>query len=403
MDADSQMRTVQLKLDLIDNAKDLLAETIRQYRWAANYVVDSAWEDGEPETLTRTELHHDTYETVRDQTDLHANHVQLARNRAAEAMTAVVERRNQGHPAGKPQFTSDFLDYITKSFTVHDDYASLATVDGRVHADFVLPSNPDTPPHRYFLNADYDVGRSTLIPKQDAHYLHLTLDVPVSTESLETETPAVLGVDLGLSNIAVSSTGRFWNGDEITHWRNQYQRRRRSLQQRRTRWAHEALQRLSQRVHGRVRQRLHRVANEIVSEAVEGGCPVVAFEDLSNLYDRIQHFDNIRSWAYRLLVEYVRYKGECAGLKTVQVDPEDTSQRCSTCGYTDPSNRTTQERFECGDCGYRNHADYNAAKNIGLTYLRQHQTGTDGDAPVGVRVNSGVITDSGYQRIESDA
>ena len=403
MSLDAQTRTVQLKLDIDDNAKQLLAETIQQYRWSANYVVDKAWTDGEPETLTRTELHHETYDTVREKTDLHANHVQLARNRAAEAMTAVVERRNQGHQAGKPQFTSDFLDYITKSFTVHNDHASLATVDGRVHADFVLPSDSDTPQHRYFLDADYDLGRSTLVPKRDAYYLHLTVDLPLSTASLEPETPAILGVDLGLSNIAVSSTGRFWNGDEITHWRNQYQRRRRSLQQRGTRDAHDALQRLSQRVHGQVRQRIHCVANEIVNEAVEYGCPVVAFEDLSNLYDRIQHFDNIRSWAYRLLVEYVRYKGECAGLKIEQVDPEHTSQRCSTCGHTDASNRITQERFECGDCGYQNHADYNAAKNIGLSYLQQHQTGTDGDALVGVRVNSGIITSSGYQRIESDA
>nr|WP_233488552.1 hypothetical protein [Halodesulfurarchaeum formicicum] len=39
-------------------------------------------------------------------------------------------------------------------------------------------------------------------------------------------------------------------------------------------------------------------------------------------------------------------------------------------------------------CGYENQADYNAAKNIGLRYLRRNQTGSGGGAPVGVRLNS---------------
>ena len=49
------------------------------------------------------------------------------------------------------------------------------------------------------------------------------------------------------------------------------------------------------------------------------------------------------------------------------------------------------EDFECLKCGYENHADYNAAKNIGLRYLRRNQTGGDEGAPVGVRLNRGMF------------
>ncbi|WP_257132428.1 transposase [Bacillus thuringiensis] len=34
------------------------------------------------------------------------------------------------------------------------------------------------------------------------------------------------------------------------------------------------------------------------------------------------------------------------------------------CGYICKENRCTQAVFECKQCGYKTHADYNAAKNI---------------------------------------
>ena len=46
-------------------------------------------------------------------------------------------------------------------------------------------------------------------------------------------------------------------------------------------------------------------------------------------------------------------------------------------------------------CGYQNHADYNAAKNISLRYLRRIQTGDGGGAPVGVRLNRGTVNANG--------
>jgi len=39
-------RTVPVKLDVTDDQADLLHETIDEFLWAANYVVDAAW-DGE--------------------------------------------------------------------------------------------------------------------------------------------------------------------------------------------------------------------------------------------------------------------------------------------------------------------------------------------------------------------
>ena len=96
--------------------------------------------------------------------------------------------------------------------------------------------------------------------------------------------------------------------------------------------------------------------------------------------------------------EYVTYKAESEGLVVTQINPAYTSQRCSKCGFTHEDNRphnNGQDEFGCLKCGYDVHADYNAAKNIGLKYLRDQQKSGRGGAPVGVRLNSGTVNVNG--------
>ncbi|MFD4971274.1 RNA-guided endonuclease InsQ/TnpB family protein [Streptomyces sp. NPDC058424] len=54
------------------------------------------------------------------------------------------------------------------------------------------------------------------------------------------------------------------------------------------------------------------------------------------------------------------------GTRVVKVDPAYTSQRCFACGLVTEGNRESQAVFRCkaAGCGYRDHADVNAAKNI---------------------------------------
>jgi putative transposase len=58
------------------------------------------------------------------------------------------------------------------------------------------------------------------------------------------------------------------------------------------------------------------------------------------------------------------YKQEWMGGSVVMVPPQYTSQRCSKCSHVSADNRKTQEDFVCVSCGYRDHADVNASKNI---------------------------------------
>lgn len=58
------------------------------------------------------------------------------------------------------------------------------------------------------------------------------------------------------------------------------------------------------------------------------------------------------------------YKLEERGGNLVKVDPAYTSQTCSECGTVDSKSRESQASFCCRHCGFRIHADHNAAINI---------------------------------------
>jgi len=143
---DSATRTVPIKLDVDGSAADLLHQTTDYFLDAANYVVDAAWEPDWKITSKQT-LHDLTYYDVRDDSPLPANLVQAARNRAAEAVKGVVERWKQGEKASKPHFTSRFASYDARTVTVNDDHCTLATIEGRVTAEFVLPDEQRDTPH----------------------------------------------------------------------------------------------------------------------------------------------------------------------------------------------------------------------------------------------------------------
>ena len=52
------------------------------------------------------------------------------------------------------------------------------------------------------------------------------------------------------------------------------------------------------------------------------------------------------------------------GITFSEVNPAYSSQTCAACGHVAKTNRKSQAKFACGDCGHRVHADVNAARNL---------------------------------------
>ncbi len=209
--------------------------------------------------------------------------------------------------------------------TVVDDHATLATLDGRVTAEFVLPNEQRETPHAaYLFNEDYDLKGATLHydTVEDRFSLHVRTKPAVENDEADTgdaKHVSVGGVDLGITTIATTSTGRFWGGGELNHWHREYENCRGELQQTGTRWAHENVQRVGRKETGRFEQMLHTLSNERGDEALETDCTHIVFEQLNDIRERLPHAKAVHKWAFHRLYEYVTYKAESEGLELKQI------------------------------------------------------------------------------------
>jgi IS605 OrfB family transposase len=415
-------RTAPVKLIVPDERRDDLHESAQQFRHCANRAAEFCWsDDSYTECVTANTTARDAlYDELREETDLTANLVQEAIRRGVQAVTGCVDRWKNGKRVSQPEFTSWSVLYDKRSATFYRNNVSLSTVNGRVECDFELPSNSPTPYERYVLSEEFEFRASTLQydAVNDEFYFHITTrkydsegdDSEDAEVSADTEHQTVLGIDLGVTSLAVSSTGRFWHGDDYDHWIQEFEKRRGEMQHSGTQAAHNALLRLGKREDAWRKQYIHTVANELVSEAIEYGCDVIVFEDLTDIRERLPHATWHHIWAFRRLFEYVEYKAPEQGVFVEQVEPNYTSQRCSRmdCGFTHEDNRDG-EHFECQKCGYEVNADYNAAKNIGVRYarkrihrLRSSPKSGSGDARVDVRLNGGTLNGESHQPIAGD-
>ncbi|SEO96896.1 transposase, IS605 OrfB family, central region [Halorientalis persicus] len=406
-------RTLPVKLDVADSDRDALLDTISQYKHIANETSDHCWNENDYKQTAKYAVKDELYHDLKADHDLTANLVQQAIFQAVEAIKSGVARLEKNEDTSQPEFTADTARYDKRAATFHDDHVSLSTVDGRIEADYVLPADEtDTPFEEYLNGDDWEFRTSTLHykPFEGEFWLHIGFKrIEEETDSTYTdaavpENRTVLGIDLGVETLAVASTGTFWTGDELDHWHREFQQRRADLQQAGTQEAHRTLQRVSTKETAYYKQYLHIVANEIVEEAVEHDCSVIAFEDLTDIRKRAQGATWHHRWRFNRLYEYVEYKAKAYGIDVEELERSPqaktvpayyTSQRCSSCGFTHEDNRPTQEHFECQKCGYENHADYNAAKNVAVRWcrrlLRRNQTGGDGGAPVNVALNGGTM------------
>jgi putative transposase len=73
---------------------------------------------------------------------------------------------------------------------------------------------------------------------------------------------------------------------------------------------------------------------------------------------------SILDQGWNLLEQFILYKCLKFGKAFFKVSAKFTSQECANCGYTHPSNRTSQSKFECMSCGNKDNADLNAAEVI---------------------------------------
>ncbi|MFD4712629.1 RNA-guided endonuclease InsQ/TnpB family protein [Streptomyces sp. NPDC058430] len=211
---------------------------------------------------------------------------------------------------------------------------------------------------------DYRKGEADLIERDGVFYLIATCDVP---EAEEFEPDGFIGVDLGIVNIATTSTGYQAAGRGLSRYRKRQLALRAKLQKKRTKSAKRRLKERSRREQRHVKNINHIIAKTIVTEA-ERTSAGISLEELKGIRQRVRlrkpQRVQLHSWAFAQLGDFIVYKARRAGVPLVYVDPAYTSQTCAECGHVDKRNRVDQGLFICRGCGVVAHADRNASHNI---------------------------------------
>lgn len=209
------------------------------------------------------------------------------------------------------------------------------------------------------------------------------------------ESGNVLGIDRGLYHLAVTSEKQFFSSSQIRATQRRYLYNCKQLQQKGTRNAKRHLKKMSGR-----EQRFMRDINHCVSKKLAGieGVSVYALEDLTGIRNsrrRKKMNKWVSSWPFYQLEQFLSYKAGAKGKRIGLVDPRYTSQKCSRCKQRHSVHRK-KSRFKCATCGYRTHADLNAAQNIRDDYLI-NLSSTPCETEEQGAVNHPIATDSNVQ------
>jgi IS605 OrfB family transposase len=348
-----------------------LSATLRAVNEAANRVSGVAFERGVPREY---ELRKHTYAELkaRGLGAQAAQHVIKKTRDAYATLKANIRAGNLGKPGSKrrTKAESKAITFRPEAAQPYDDRCLSWQYDQRTVSIWTTAGRLKNV--RFACSAaalktlrEYRKGESDLLERDGMFYLVAVCEVPQAPPN---ENPSgFLGVDLGIANIATTSTGYRAAGRGLNRHRKRQLDLRKKLQAKGTKSAKRLLKKRSRKESRHTANTNHIVSKTIVTTAERTGSGI-ALEDLTGIRSRVRLRKDRRtplhSWSFHQLGQYIEYKAKRAGVPLVYVDPAYTSRQCSECGYIDRKNRVDQATFACRSCGALMHADDNASHNI---------------------------------------
>jgi IS605 OrfB family transposase len=339
-----------LQLQLLPTAeqKSDLLSTVERFNEAASFAAEQGFA---AKVFDQVSIHHLCYRAIRERFRLSAQMTVRAIAKAVETFRCEKSKCPKFKPRSALCYDKQLLSFKGPT------EVSLWSLAGRHRIPFVCGAYQKTLQGRI-------KGQADLLYRNGKFFLHCTIDVP---EGSPIETTDVLGVDLGMVNLATDSDGSAHSGEQVEKVRQRQARNRQRLQRRGSKGAKKLLKRLRRREADFRRHVNHCISKRIVASA-KATARTIALEDLKGINQRVSVSRKQRSrhssWAFRQLRTFIAYKARLAGIPVVLVDPRNTSRTCSVCGHCEKTNRLSQDRFCCKLCGFSCNADFNAARNI---------------------------------------
>lgn len=353
--------TISCKLITQNDQVAKLEVTLVNFAAACNWINQSV----DSKLTNNVRIQSLVYSQVRQQFDLSAN-------LAIRAINRVAGNRKTAKQKNKPvkDFKPTSIDYDARIFAYNEknQTVSLKLVGSREKFKLSL--------------GRYQIGKlkgkkptsATLVKTKKGEYfikIQVKDEAPNPIEALD-----VLGVDLGRTDICVTTQGFKASGKQITLIRNHHSKLRAALQQKAskgTRSSRRRCRQLLKRLSGKER-RFQKHTNHVVSKTLVQCAlvtnSVIALENLEGIRERTNQLPRSKkerrlsnSWSFFELRQFVNYKALAAGVEVVLVDPRYTSKTCQFCHVI---GERSGKSFKCVNscCNWAGDADENGCANI---------------------------------------
>ncbi|MCL5999271.1 MAG: transposase [Chloroflexi bacterium] len=342
--------TAKVKLETSKEQFNALKHTLETTNRACDFLSEIAWQN---KVFGRFGLQKIAYQPCRERFPaLSSQLVVRAMAKVADAYKLDKKARHTFKPHGAISYDSRILNW-----NLTHKQVSIWTIIGRLKIGFAAG------PRQMELLAG-ERGETDLCLIDGVFYLFVSCKIadvkPIDVQD-------VLGVDLGIVNLATDSDGERHGGAAIDKKRRIYAHRRRNLQRKGTRSAKRRLKQLAGRQARFQANTNHCISKHVVKKAQDTERSI-ALENLTGIRERVTVRKPQRArhanWAFHQLRTYIAYKADMAGIPVILVDPRNTSRACPKCGNIAKANRPNQSTFRCTACGHVANADVNAAENI---------------------------------------
>ena len=341
---------VQVSIPIKLKVDEIIVDTIDLYKQGLQYCIENAWNLRIKDNF---KLHPFVYSELR-KIGLPS---QLAISCIKQSCGIVKKAKS------KPFVKKVSIRYNSpRSFSFKNGILSLGTICGRTKIKINIPNYA----LKYFNELELRESLLTKSFKGDYYFTFTFLkEIPKNLNLQE----RVLGIDLGINTLAVTSDKQFFNSSKVKQHKRKFKFLRSKLQAKGTKSSKRLLRKISGREKRFMTWVNHNISNEIVSSF--NGNKIV-MEDLKGIRKihrgkRMNYW--ISNWSFFQLQTFIEYKGNMKGIEVVRVAPNYTSQICSKCGEL---GSRCGSSFVC-HCGYSLNADLNASQNLASPMLEKRQ------------------------------
>lgn len=342
-------KTIKIKLITNEEQHNSLLATMNMFSFVCNEISNIAFKNQE---FRKFSIHKLSYHILRKK------YVDFSSQLLIRAFDTVAQSYTDKGFKGK--YPTLFrkqcaVVYDDRVLTFKENYVNIWTVNGRTKIPIQIHNK------EIFK---FRKGQTDLVYQNGNFYLCCVIDIP----NKEKFTPKnVIGVDLGIKQLATTSDNESFTGEIVEKKRLKYSSHRHRLQKKNTRNAKRRIKQIGNK-EARFRKDVNHCISKKIIEKAKDTESAIALENLTGINDRVtvrKSQKNQRiSWSFYQLKTFIKYKAEEKGATVIEVDPKNTSRTCNKCKYCDKKNRKNQSDFQCLECGYIENADYNASLNI---------------------------------------